>query len=456
MHLIVKFSLGGDLARKKSMVSPTQDFTARNLGWMRRHRRQFGLKPDSGKLPKEKDEWSEFLGNLETRIARETFDFGKLTLANISKKGKTKQVVATKSLDEVLVLRRMNENIRRSYGIKNPNRDALLRTLQQALAENTQKNIFRLDIKSCFESISRHAVYSELVADGRVSFQTLSLLNILFEALDKMPRKVARKGLPRGLAISSTMAEIVLNKLERDIRQVPGVYVVLRYVDDLVVITTKVESGIERIIKELAANYRLKLNVRKSSLALIACECDFFCGHGDSCPCLKACKCQQKNISLEYLGYSIYLSNRNSVSGKNSIVVRLSKGKLAKIKTRIMVVARDYIKTGDASLLNRRLELLTGNLQMMDSDGSRGLSVGLSYTHSSYGIESKDEIFALGDLNELNFFMRRSLAFAMHLRPAPASIKKKIYKYSFVSGFHSKRRVKLKATAISVGNPPAH
>lgn len=432
------------------MVSPSQDFTARNIGWMRRYRRQFGLTPDSGgKVPKEKLEWSKFLGSLESRVAAEKFLFDRLDLAAISKKGKTKQVVATKSLDEVLVLRRMNENIRRSYGIKNPNRDVLLRTLAQALSESTQKNIFRLDIKSCFESISRHKLFAKLVADGMVSYQTLSLLKALFDAMDRMPRKRNRKGLPRGLAISSTLAEIVLNKLERDIRQLPGVYLVVRYVDDIVVITTDLNSDIRRSVRSIASKHRLKLNSKKSELVPISCACDGVCIHGDGCPCIRTCKCEQKKESLEYLGYSLFVSNRNSHDGRNKIEIRLSRSKSSKIKTRIMLAGRDYVKTGDVAMLERRLELLTGNLQMMDSDGKRGLSVGLAYTHSKYSIARDNEWEADGDLARLNSFMRRSLGFCLHLRPVPNDVKIRLYGYCFISGFHSMRRMKLKALQIS-------
>lgn len=434
------------------MVSPTQDFSARNLGWMRRYRRQFGLTPDAGSLPRKKPEWNLFLKNLEARVASEQFDFRRLSLSTISKNGKQRQVVATSSLDEVLVLRRMNENIRRSYGIKNPNRSTLIRTLRQALGESTQKNVFRLDIKSCFESIPRHAVHKKLVTDGLVSFQTVSLLSTLFDSLDRMPGRMARKGLPRGLAISSTLAEIVLTQLERQIKSVPGVYLVLRYVDDLVIVTTDLSTEIEARVKSIAKDHRLRLNIRKSSLTKIACECDAGCAHGDFCKCKRICGCEGAAVSLEYLGYSLTLSNRNEHAKNNVVVVRLSGGKIRKIKTRIILASRDYIRSGSFDMYSLRLRYLVGNLQMMDSDGTRGLSVGLAYTHVSYGIAECDEQQLSGDLHLLDNFLWNSVRFSLKLRPAPAGREKELYKYSYISGFHSRRRVKLKAGEISQVN----
>lgn len=246
------------------MRPPSQEFSAKNLGWMRRRRRQFGLTPDAAPLPRRRKEWKEFLSALERRVATEDLRFDRTKVAHLSKGGKTRQLVISDSLDEVLVLRRINENIRRAYSVKAPDRDHAIRTLSQALAEGTDKQVFRLDIKSCFESIRLGRVRARLIKDGLVSFQTLALLDEFFGALRANPNYRQKRGLPRGLAISGTLAEIYLTEFESRIRLIEGVYLVLRYVDDLVVVSSRVDASLSKDVKKIASDLRLKFNVKKA------------------------------------------------------------------------------------------------------------------------------------------------------------------------------------------------
>lgn len=112
------------------MTAPTQEFTAKNLGWMRRHRRQFGLSADKGIVPRSREQWAAFLSELESDISNDEFSFPRVKVVSIKRGQKFRQVASTKSLNEVLVLRRINENIRRAYGVKSPNRSSLVRTLR--------------------------------------------------------------------------------------------------------------------------------------------------------------------------------------------------------------------------------------------------------------------------------------------------------------------------------------
>lgn len=429
------------------MTSPTQEFTSRNLGWMRRHRRQFGLKVDSGKLPRTRQEWTEFLGALENSLADETFDFERLKVSHVKQGAKSRQIVSTRSLNEVLVLRRINENIRRAYGIKNPNRSALVRTVSQALQEGTKKSILRVDIKSCFESIPKSLMLRRLMSDGLVSFQTISLLTRLFLALESRPGYERRKGLPRGLAISSTLAEVYLLGLERHIRTLPGVYLVVRYVDDLVIVSSDLQYDLYPKVKDAVQSFRLKLNPAKTDRVVVACTCDSGCGHGKFCPCDKTCVCDVEAKTVEYLGYSFVFNNRNAKSGSNEVAIRLSSAKIRKAKTRVIIASREYVKNNDFSLYLKRLNYIVGNFQLISSEGSRGLSTGLAYTHSEYNVPLSDEKTD-GDLALLTDFLRRSLRFSLKLRPQPKATMSHAYKCDFVSGYHLKRRVKLPSAEL--------
>jgi len=435
------------------MPSPTQEFTARNLAWARRFRRQFGLTPDNGKLPRKKEEWSEFLDALEARVAADNIGFEGLKSSRISKGGKTRVLVSTRSLDEVLVLRRMNENIRRAYGIKSPNKENLLRTLKQALSENVRKSILRVDIRSCFESISRKKVLDALKREGLVSYQTISLLDALFKRVDSLTPVVNRKGLPRGLAISATLAEIVLSEVEAQIRRLPGVYLVIRYVDDMVIVSSDVRSNLKRMVHDVLRQNRLRLNSAKTRSYVVACNCEPDCKHGHACPCLKSCVCgkqdQEVSYSLEYVGYSLMFDKRNNKDRSNEVQIRLSPAKVKKIKSRIFLATRDYIKSADIVLYEKRIKYLMSNFVVISGDGRRGLSTGLSYTHQAYNLPRQREVVEGGDFAALTDFVRAAIRYASNAHLHNRAKCLDMARYSFVSAFHSKRRMKLSAEDLT-------
>lgn len=425
------------------MTSPTQDFTAKNLGWMRRHRRQFGLSADKGKVPRTREEWGIFLANLEGDLSNEDFSFDRAKISRIKRGRKSRQIVSTRSLNEVLVLRRINENIRRAYEIKNPNRSALVRTIGQALQEATKKSILRVDIKSCFESIPKSTMLKRLMADGLVSFHTVSLLSRLFLALESQPGYEKRKGLPRGLAVSSTLAEIYLADLEKKIRSLDGVYLVARYVDDIVVMSSETGADLYAKVRAIARESRLKLNASKTSQVTVACDCADGCNHGIFCSCYKKCQCKAESCEMEYLGYSFHFSNRNENAGVNPLKIMFSKYKMRKIKSRIILSSRSYAISNNFELYLRRLNYIVGNLQLISENGSRGLSTGLAYTHSEYSLDAEQDKSEQGDLTRLNEFIRRSIRFSLKIRPQPASVAQQAFKFNFLSGYFCHRRVKL-------------
>lgn len=79
------------------MNSPTQDFTAKNLNWMRKRRKQFGLTPDKNDHLETNDEWSKYLISLELRIAQNQMNFIKLSTFVTKKSKKREQLSGLKA-----------------------------------------------------------------------------------------------------------------------------------------------------------------------------------------------------------------------------------------------------------------------------------------------------------------------------------------------------------------------
>ena len=390
-------------------------------------------------------EWEAFLTGIADQIDRDRFEFrglrwhfarGKLTLS-------------TSHLEDTLVIRKINDNLRRAYGIRQPNRSALIRTAKQALRETTPKTVIRIDLKGCFEGINRNALLHEIESDAKLSTQTTGLLSALFRKADKRLKQQMPEGIPRGLNISSSLAEIRLRALDRELRILPGTYLYLRYVDDLLIFTTGEEhdavSSARRVIKENG----FRVNEKKTSSVQVGCDCERQCSHGASCPCLKKCSCFSRGkapLEVEYLGYKLIFDKHNdSKKDYNEIYCVLSDRKGARIKTRLVRSFQDCRETKDWNLLEDRVRYLTSNQRVAASPDMRGLFNGLSYTHAEY--EEPEGHDGPGSLQDLDSFYRAELRRLIGSLGDPPNADT-LTKMTFRSGFFHHRRTKLSGKRV--------
>ncbi len=427
------------------MSDPNQGFSARQLGWMRRWHSQAHLRTEAGSRPVSRTEWDSFLNGIADQIDRDSFDFrglhwhfarGKLTLS-------------TSHLEDTLVIRKINDNLRRAYGIRQPNRSALIRTAKQALSEATPKTIIRIDLKGCFEGINRNALLREIESAAKLSTQTTGLLTSLFRKADKRLKRPMPEGIPRGLNISNSLAEIRLRSLDRELRVLPGTYLYLRYVDDLLIFTTGEEkeaiSAVRRVIKDNG----FRVNEKKTSSVQVGCDCEPQCSHGGGCPCSKKCICSSNGkapLEVEYLGYKLIFDKHNdSKKDYNEIYCVLSDRKQARIKTRLVRSFRDCRETKDWNLLEDRVRYLTSNQRVAASPNMRGLFNGLSYTHAEY--KEPEGYDGPGSLEDLDRFYRAELRRLIGSLGEPPNADT-LTKMTFRSGFFHHRRTKFSGKRV--------
>lgn len=426
------------------MGNPSQEFTRRQLGWMRRWHSQSHLKTTSGDRPTTQVEWKDLLARVELAVARDGHGFSGLHWHNI----RGKRALSTNLLEDALVIRKINDNIRRSYGIAEPNRASLVRTAMQAIRETAPKTIVRIDLKACFESIDRRSVLKRLRSDSWVSVQTMALIEGIFkQASKKFPGRMP-DGIPRGLTISTSLAEIVLRDLDSKLRLLPGVYVILRYVDDLLIFSTSDElvawKGVVNVVRSLG----LKINSSKSGVYRVACRCESSCVHEKICPCSRRCECskdESSNFGVEYLGYKIIFGKHNS-GGGNDVFCVLSDRKSSRIKTRIVSSIQDVAKTKDWGLFEKRVLYLTGNQKVAGTPGMRGLFNGLAYTHSEYSEPAEGD--GMGTLADLDAFYQMSLRRLLDASIVKDDIRARLKSLSFESGFLHRRRTKFTAQQV--------
>lgn len=117
----------------------TKDFSAESLAKAIR-------KKDEPYYPFIRDNvWrEEYLRYLTERIKADTFDFKRLVKKSIRKF----QVYRTKKLGDELILRQLNDSLKRSYKIKPSDRSSIVKQTSVLLQDSTDKHVFRLDIES--------------------------------------------------------------------------------------------------------------------------------------------------------------------------------------------------------------------------------------------------------------------------------------------------------------------
>jgi len=431
-------------------MKPTQDFTSQNLFWMKGRTVSESIKK---RAPVTKEGWLDLARNVEDQIARGTFRYTGLFASEAS----GKPALSTSSAADALVLRKINDNIRRAYGIRQAQRAQSVRLARIALAEPLPKGVISLDLKSCFESITPRRVIEKLRQDAKVSTQTIHLLEQFLSQARKFGANKYSRGLPRGILVSSTLAELYLKELDDKIARINGVYLFIRYVDDILVVSARPSHVTFEEISSAIQDLGLLLNAAKSRIVDAACKCDFECDHTlGSCPCHSKCKCDRCKDNLEfvdYLGYRlIFATGRRLEEKENVCYAMVARSKAGRAKQRVASVISTFKKRQNYPLLVDSLKYLTANVTIDKSLKRSRLSSGVAYTYDQYE-EPKvlPPQFDECSLSGLDKFLRTKLRHLFAASSLTYMQRKALLKNSFVHGHRSRHRASFtKARALEI------
>lgn len=307
------------------------------------------------------------------------------------------------SLCQNLILRKLYKNIKRIYGIGQSNRNLIVKQMVSLLIDGSHKWIIRLDIRNFYESIERSLLMERFQEDGRLNYQSISLLKNLFAN----PSISEKKGLPRGLSISSVMSELYMKYFDLEIRRMEGVFYYARFVDDIIIFcSSKIsQENIWIKIPKLLSNIGLQLNESKSY-------------KWDN---------QQKILNLTYLGYTFFPKE------KNIIEITIADKKVNIIKTRITKSFVRFAKDGDFDKLKNRIKFLTGNFTIYNPSTLLPIRIGIYFNYNM--ITSKTSLYEL-DKYYQRLLHCRTGRLGTRLRIQMTVIQQKeLSKYSFVFGF---------------------
>lgn len=291
-------------------------------------------------------------------------------------------------------LQRINKEVINKYGLKIPNRNAIIKTIIQFLSQGeiysnrkelplTPLNfkVIKMDIKNFFPSINKHILYSKIVRSSILNDSSI-------ETIKSFIFSNAYMGIPLGLAFSNSLSELYLEEFDSAIQLNWKPLLYVRYVDDILLIVNERinENDVVKFVKKELKNYHLEVNDAKTNFQV-----------------------SSNQFSFTYLGYKFSKFQKKAKGKKkpeNYLFINISEKKfnekiLNKLVRYFKRFKRNYQRSESFWILYYRLKNLIYGVSSK-GENNQVVKFGLSY---SYGfINSEDELIKF--LRMYHYFIR--------------------------------------------------
>lgn len=303
------------------------------------------------------------------------------------------------------VIKQLQRNIHRIYGVKQANRHDLVCQLRDMIGTKFAFEMVRTDISSFYESIDRKRLVEKLDRDQLLSPSSKKFIKQVLDSYGVLSATPA--GIPRGVGISAYLAELYLRPVDKAIRTIPGLVLYCRFVDDVVAIFARPPAGkvlgpYKEHITNIFAENKLAHNLNKTF------EFDLT---------------NPETKKFEYLGYRFLLR-------PGYCEIRASAAKVSKYKMRMNAAFGEYWQRcsidskGAYRDLVARIKFLTGNTRLSNSK-SRAVT-GIYYNNSI--------------VNELSSFVLLDKLLKTRVAEIKrSSLRKRLKPYKFTEGFQARR-----------------
>jgi len=293
---------------------------------------------------------------------------------------KDKTVFIPSKMEDALAIKVLDRFIRRIYKVRQSDRNRIVRQIITLLRDSGNYHILRLDIKDCYESIQFKQLINKFENELILAPGCIRLLEYINKDLH-MNHDV--EGLPRGVSVSPTLAELYLEAVDEKLASLPDVIYSARYVDDIIVITPTgkecdVKSDIEALMNEMGLN----LNYSPGK---------YYSG-------------PTSTSEFNYLGYFIKVERQRNKP--NKVTVKISESKLDILKARIVLSFCDYKNQKNIQLLKRRLEylcMLKSVRQGKNGDLLAGIAHNYRYVNDDFECLKKIDGFLCHQLTSSRF-----------------------------------------------------
>lgn len=324
-------------------------------------------------------------GIVEAALGQAADGLTSLSLAKTILRGKP--VYQLHHLSQAIVLRKFARNIRRLTRVKQADRSTIIKCLKQLLSEGHCFRVYKLDLRSFYESIDREDIERQLSRDNGLSPPTLHV----FRSFNTQLGAAGIPGLPRGLAVSAVLSEYVMRRFDQQAKSMSNVYYFARYVDDIIVITTGDENKkffLKRVREHLPPGIQLnsdKTKIIEFGLPKIKPPADVVENH------------------VDFLGYSFAVHRMRDKMPIRKVHADISSNKITRLKTRISLSALQFMKDGNFIDFFDRLRVLTGNYNVYDLERKIRRNVGIYYNYRYVDAANSDA------LKELDAFLKHFL-----------------------------------------------
>lgn len=303
------------------------------------------------------------------------------------------------------VIKQLQRNIYRIYGVKQANRHDLVCQLRDMLGSRYPFELVRTDIASFYESIDRKRLVEKLDRDQLLSPASKKYIKQVLDSYGAISG--ASTGIPRGVGISAYLAELYLRPLDKAVRAIPGLVLYCRFVDDIVAVFARPPSG-------------KNLGSYKDFIITILGE------NGLTHNPIKTSELKLANVDpkkFEYLGYRFHLA-------PGQFNISPSAAKVAKYRTRMNAAFIEYWQEKSINpksafrKLVGRIKFLTGNTRLSNSK-----------SHAVTGIYFNNSI--ANDLSSFSLLDKRLKTKIYELKRS--SLQKQLKKLKFTTGFEQRR-----------------
>lgn len=294
----------------------------------------------------------------------------------------TKPTYSVNDLRDKLILRHCARIVKTSLNKEIKPRNKIISEIRGYLGEGSAYRVYKLDIKSFFESCN-----SDVVLNYLCDYDLTTQLKNLITSFVKHFNNTHQAGLPRGVEISPILAELVLDKFDLAISSLNEVFYYSRFVDDIFMITSSYEDKkklLKKVREELPDG--LQLNYNKTQIIDLSKRTNGDQPHPNPI-----------RAEIEYLGYKITvidndLSNihrKNRCTAYRTVKVDLSNSKVDKIVLRISKSFHAFYIDSDFQLLKDRITFLTTNRDLVNKRSKRKIPTGIYYSYSQVDLPSE-------------------------------------------------------------------
>ncbi|HDL8380577.1 TPA: RNA-directed DNA polymerase, partial [Yersinia enterocolitica] len=310
--------------------------------------------------------------------------------------------------------------------------------IKNILSEGNPYTVYRLDVKSFYESFDIEFVKNKINSELYLSNETKKIVsNVLNEHLAS-----GYSGLPRGLATSAIISEYMMKDFDLFIKRKIGVFYHARFVDDIFIVTNGEDDDV-KFVSEVQKNLPkgLQLNKKKKSIKKISNKVSPNKGNA-----------LDHILEVDFLGYRFTVHEpQYDKSIKNSfrdIQIDISGDKVRKIKTRLVCAFKDFNDSKDFSLLVNRLRFLSSNFSVLDAERERKRLSGIFHNYHMTHVERSKSLV------ELDLFIKKAVlsgtgkVFSDSYVSLTQMQKYRLLKFSFKRGFQNCHYVYFKADKL--------